>query len=714
MSAQLSLGLDVGSTNSAASILNGELIEPSIPGSGAQLMSCIYWCEGKDPILGLPALRASYKDPSRLSTHVKRRLFDSPNEAAYCGHSAVECTGLIIRELVKVAKKAEPEIGKCLDGDQAARSRLTVVLSAPATWGTTQQDSLRQAAAIAGLEVDAILPEPVVAARRVLQEKCYRIQNGDLLAVFDFGGGTTDLSTLRYANARLDTVVAARGDEYLGGDIITGYLFRHFCDQLRLKLHDAFDDQHGLQLQRLDNEAKARQALNVWLLANDAKEQLSTSDNATVFFDARKTPTEISLTRKEYLSVTAPLWDRFEEAISGMLEGSSLDFSDVTHFVLVGGSAMAFGARESVSKITGRPVEEILISTKSTHVVASGCALAGAYPDHGTRHLPRGLGIRIRAGGDASSYINKMFLATGHIFPEKGETIEDLGQFLRVDSASCQFSIQFVEAAPGVVVPEPTPGVPSLLDDREVRRLKRLSATLEDLPAGEHEVRVGFSVGPDGATHYHIVPIVAGCEGLHGTLEAEHSDEESELSSESGEYDIFVLLDVSGSMRKQRKLEYAKRAVRSIFPQLEGKNLHVGLIAFGEEVTVLAGLQASRRKLSEALEEASPRGGTPLAEALTCATQEFERSDPQNKRVVILTTDGRPADATRAEEAARDLRKKATLFCIGIGSDVDGGLLQRIATTPQDYWHAQSADQVPLLFGQIVELFLNDDSDDDA
>ena len=158
MSAQITVGIDIGTTNSAVTIMYDDLIEPSFPGNGAQLMSCIFWGEGKDPIVGLPALRAGFKAPERIATHFKRRLYDSPDEPAYSGHTAIEGTSIVLTELMKVASLAEPYVAKCLNGDPAARSRLKLVLAAPANWGTTQHESLRRAARLAGLEIDAIWP----------------------------------------------------------------------------------------------------------------------------------------------------------------------------------------------------------------------------------------------------------------------------------------------------------------------------------------------------------------------------------------------------------------------------------------------------------------------------------------------------------------------------------------------------------------------------
>ena len=138
MSKHITVGIDNGSTYHAAAIMHTDHIELSFPGNGPQLRSCIFWCEGKDPLVGLAALRAGATAPDRIATHFKRRLYDSPDEPAYCGHTAIECTSLMFAEDMKVIAMAEPEVAKCLNSDSAARSRLRLVLAAPANCGTCQ------------------------------------------------------------------------------------------------------------------------------------------------------------------------------------------------------------------------------------------------------------------------------------------------------------------------------------------------------------------------------------------------------------------------------------------------------------------------------------------------------------------------------------------------------------------------------------------------
>ena len=104
-----------------------------------------------------------------------------------------------------------------------------------------QTDGIREAGKLAGIEIDAFIPEPAAAAYRLLEEKQHRVSQNDLIGVIDMGGGTTDCSVHQWKQGLLNTVVGATGDGLLGGDNITGEIFKYFVQLLKLKIEECFD-----------------------------------------------------------------------------------------------------------------------------------------------------------------------------------------------------------------------------------------------------------------------------------------------------------------------------------------------------------------------------------------------------------------------------------------------------------------------------------------
>ena len=263
MSSTIALGIDLGTTNSTASIKsNGRITEFSFPGEGPQLASVVYWPDGEAPLVGQKAIRAAYKHPEVLYAHFKRRMYDDAYNQVYGGHSAVELTSVLIREIIQVVCKSDPEIELYLSG-QRPRDGLVIGVTHPASWGVHQTDGIREAGKLAGIEIDAFIPEPAAAAYRLLEEKQHRVSQNDLIGIIDTGGGTTDCTVHQWKQGLLNTVVGATGDGLLRGDNITGEIFKYFVQLLKLKLEDCFDPARGLNLAHssLNTEKKRRVAI---------------------------------------------------------------------------------------------------------------------------------------------------------------------------------------------------------------------------------------------------------------------------------------------------------------------------------------------------------------------------------------------------------------------------------------------------------------------
>lgn len=705
MSNKISLGIDVGTTNSAISILkNGRNAEVTIPGEGPQLQSAVYWPDGEKPKVGRSAYRAAFKNPEFLYTHFKRRMYDEPRAPVYGGHTAIELTAEIIRELVKVACKSDPEIQQHLESSKA-RQELIVCLTHPASYGIQQTDDLREAGRLAGIEIDHFMPEPAAAGYRLLEEYQHLVNQNNRLAIVDTGGGTTDCTVHEWTQGVLNTIVGATGDNFLGGDNITGAIFVHIARKLKAPIEDCFDPHRGLVLAHpsLNSEKKRRLAMEFWAAAADLKLQLSTSEDATAFVSGRSGPEELSLSGSEYDELTVPIWQTFKTAISGMLGDSGMSFADIHHVALAGGSAMARGILQQTAEVTGKPASEILISSSASHVVSSGAAIACYRNENSDTHIGRGLGIRVAAGANGNKYYtNKMIVPTNTIIKSTGEVFRATGQRLTSNGGNARLRIQFVEAKAAVFVPAPEPGIPSLLDDSEVNRLREVIHDL-DVPAGEHEVFVGFSISA-GSTNYQLAFENSQLEGVSGRLESVSTDDQIEMSNQS--IDLAILLDISGSM-KDGKLENAVLAIENVVNQTIGTDIRTAVVTFGHQTCLLSSFGTPQADIVHAVQRLSPAGGTLMTEAIEIARDELRAQNTGAHRLAILVTDGYPNSPNSAEIAATDLKSEVELICFGIGASVDEGYLTRLATSPQHYFYADDPRRIPALFEQIIELYLS-------
>jgi len=706
MSNKICLAFDVGTTNSAISVMkNGRITEITIPGEGSQLQSAVYWPDGEKPKVGRSAFRAGYKSPEFLHTHFKRRMYDEPRAPVYGGHTAIELTAEIIRELVKVACKSDPEIQQHLVGTKP-RQDLVVCVTHPASYGIQQTDDLREAGRLAGIEIDHFMPEPAAAGYRLLEEYQHLVLQHNYLVVVDVGGGTSDCIVHRWIQGILNTVVGATGDNYLGGDNITGVIFVHIANKLKLPLEGCFDERRGLNLAHpsLNSDKKRRAAIEIWLAAADLKQQLSTSDHASAFISGRSGPEELTLTSAEYDELTAQFGQSYRNAISGLLGDSGLSFADIHHVALAGGSAMARGILQHTAEVTGKPADEIWISSSASHVVASGAAIACYRNENSDTHIGRGLGIRVAAGGNGNKYYtNKMIVPTNTIIKSTGEIYRATGQRLVSTGGILRLRIQFVEAKAAVFVPKPEPGIPSLLDDSEVNRLREVIHDL-DVPAGEHEVHVGFSICA-GSTNYQLAFADSQLEGVSGRLESESTVDEPEMSYQP--IDLAILLDISGSM-KDGKLENAALAIENVINQTVDTDVRTAVVTFGHQTGLLSTFGTPQADIIHAVQRLSPGGGTLMTEALEIARDELRAQNTGAHRLAILVTDGYPNSPESAESAAAELKTEAELICFGIGKSVDEGYLTRLATSPQHYFFTDDPRRIPALFAQIIELYLSE------
>jgi uncharacterized protein YegL len=225
-----------------------------------------------------------------------------------------------------------------------------------------------------------------------------------------------------------------------------------------------------------------------------------------------------------------------------------------------------------------------------------------------------------------------------------------------------------------------------------------------DLPAGTHEARVGIKVEPTGKLHYRLgFPSLPQVELVTGPVSG-LTDEATDAAPNP--LDVILALDVSGSMAKAGKIEAAKRAVRKVLHQVDGHDIRVALVSFGEQVALESPLDTPVKKVAKLVASFQAGGGTPMAAALDLADKHFTEQSAGRDQILVLTTDGHPDDMHRAYRAAQRVKEHCTLVTLGIGHDVDKEFLLEIASTPAHYRSAKNADAIPLAFQEIVDLYI--------
>ncbi|HUF61355.1 MAG TPA: Hsp70 family protein [Verrucomicrobiales bacterium] len=344
------LGIDLGTTNSLAGIVDSgfPILLADSQGSRMTPSAVFFPPGGGEPAIGHVALRQRILHPDRTILSVKRLmgrrgqdvdparfrfpLISAPNDPVRIalpnpgppGLSPEEVSALILRRLKGIAESAV--------GEPCERAVITV----PAYFHDAQRQATRRAGELAGLQVERLLNEPTAAA---LAYGLHRCEDHSRIAVYDFGGGTFDISILEIRGGVFD-VLATQGDTYLGGDDIDWALSRFLLGR--------FEETYGPA--KLDVESALSEA------AERAKIALSTSDEYLLelpFLDgARHFSTRLDRSTLEDLA--RPVVERTRRHCRQALHDAGLSASELDHVILAGGSTYMPLVRNFVEEVFGR------------------------------------------------------------------------------------------------------------------------------------------------------------------------------------------------------------------------------------------------------------------------------------------------------------------------------------------------------------------------
>src|SRR3954454_16116462 len=311
------VGIDLGTTNSVVSVLEGG--EPTVIANaeGARTTpSVVAFAKNGKVLVGEVAKRQAVTNPDRTIRSVKRHMgTDWSVDIDGKKYTAQEISA---RVLQKLKRDAEAYLGETITD---------AVITVPAYFEDAQRQATKEAGELAGLNVLGMVNEPTAAALAYGLDKGEKDQT---ILVFDLGGGTFDVSLLEIGEGVVE-VKATSGDNHLGGDDWDQRVVDH--------LVKAFQNGHGVDLSK---DKMALQRLRE--AAEKAKIELSASQETTINLPyitaSADGPLHLDekLTRSQFQQLTSDLLDRCKSPFQSVLKDGGMAVADINHVVLVGGS----------------------------------------------------------------------------------------------------------------------------------------------------------------------------------------------------------------------------------------------------------------------------------------------------------------------------------------------------------------------------------------
>src|ERR671913_422103 len=396
------IGIDLGTTNSVVAVMEGG--EPTVitnSEGGRTTPSVVAFTKDGSRLVGQVAKRQAVTNPKNTVYSIKRFMGRRYNEvteeikqvpykvqgagsggdvrisAGGKEWSPPEISAIILQ---KMKQSAEDYLGQKID---------KAVITVPAYFNDSQRQATKDAGRIAGLEVMRIVNEPTAAALAYGLDK----KKDETIAVFDFGGGTFDVSILEVGEGVVE-VKSTNGDTHLGGDDIDERLIEWIIDE--------FKKDQGIDL---SNDKMALQRLKE--AAEKAKIELSSTMETEVnlpFVTADQSGPEhlaMKLTRARFEQLVDPILSRLRGPVETALKDAGVDAKKIDEVVLVGGSTRIPKVQEMVKEMFGKEPNK---SVNPDEVVAIGAAVqAGVLSGEKTDILlldvtPLSLGIETLGG----------------------------------------------------------------------------------------------------------------------------------------------------------------------------------------------------------------------------------------------------------------------------------------------------------------------------
>ena len=369
------IGIDLGTTNSCVSVMEGNepVVIPNAEGKRTT-PSVIAFVEGGEIKVGDPAKRQAVTNPTKTVYSVKRfmgnKFSESKKETGRVPYKVVkgdndtprvdiegrlytpqELSAMILQ---KMKKTAEDYLGTGVD---------EAVITVPAYFNDSQRQATKEAGEISGLKVKRIINEPTAAALAYGMDKKGKDQK---IVVFDFGGGTHDVSILELGDGVFE-VLATDGDTHLGGDDVDEKIINWLADE--------FNKDEGMDLRK---DPMSLQSLKE--AAEKAKIELSSSAQTEINLpyitatDSGPKHLVRTLTKAKFDQLIDDLVKKTIDPCKAALKGAGLAKKDIDEIILVGGSTRIPAVQDAVQKFFGKKPSK---GVNPDEVVAVGAAIQG-------------------------------------------------------------------------------------------------------------------------------------------------------------------------------------------------------------------------------------------------------------------------------------------------------------------------------------------------
>jgi len=369
------IGIDLGTTNSCVSVMEGNepVVIPNAEGKRTT-PSVIAFVEGGEIKVGDPAKRQAVTNPTKTVYSVKRfmgnKFSESKKEMGRVPYKVVkgdndtprvdiegrlytpqELSAMILQ---KMKKTAEDYLGTGVD---------EAVITVPAYFNDSQRQATKEAGEISGLKVKRIINEPTAAALAYGMDKKGKDQK---IVVFDFGGGTHDVSILELGDGVFE-VLATDGDTHLGGDDVDEKIINWLADE--------FNKDEGMDLRK---DPMSLQRLKE--ASEKAKIELSSSAQTEINLpyitatDSGPKHLVRTLTKAKFDQLIDDLVKRTIDPCKAALKGAGLTKKDIDEIILVGGSTRIPAVQNAVQKFFGKKPSK---GVNPDEVVAVGAAIQG-------------------------------------------------------------------------------------------------------------------------------------------------------------------------------------------------------------------------------------------------------------------------------------------------------------------------------------------------
>ncbi|MGC8934898.1 MAG: molecular chaperone DnaK [Thermoproteota archaeon] len=354
------IGIDLGTTNSAAAIIEGgkPIIIPSAEGptvAGKMFPSVVAFTKDGEILVGEPAKRQATVNPEGTIFEIKRKMGTNYRVKVYGKEYTPEQISAFI--LQKIKRDAEQYLGYPIK---------KAVITVPAHFNDNQRQATKDAGEIAGLEVVRIINEPTAAC---LAYGIDKLEKEMKILVFSFGGGTHDVTVMDFGQGVFQ-VLATSGDTQTGGADVDNAIVQYLIEE--------FKRETGIDLSKVNDKMVMYRLKEA---AEKAKIELSTLLQTTIdipflYYDSSGPKhLHVVLTRAKLEELAMPIVRKVGDTIMRVLEDAKLTPKDIDKVILIGGMTRMPLVQRYIEEVTGKKVER---GVDPMEAVAIGAAIQGA------------------------------------------------------------------------------------------------------------------------------------------------------------------------------------------------------------------------------------------------------------------------------------------------------------------------------------------------